>query len=67
MDNNSQVPDTPTVVLSLYEPKYVKFFKRYSDGKTFDNDSKETSEMLMNHGEFSSYIQMMRELSIGKY
>ena len=52
MDNNSQVPGTPTVVLSLYEPKYVKFFKRYSDGKTFDNDSKETSEMLMNHGEF---------------
>ena len=52
LENNSQFPGTPTVVLSLYEPKYVKFFKRYSDGKSFENDSKETSKMIMNHGEF---------------
>ena len=52
LENNSQFPGTPTVVLFLYEPKYVKFFKRYSDGKSFENDFKETSKMIMNHGEF---------------
>ena len=51
LDNNSQTPSTPTVILSLYEPKYVKFFQRYSDGKKFDNNSKEISEMFMNYGE----------------
>ena len=55
--HNTQREDTPTIVLSLFEPKKVSFFKDYtSDGKTWDvkvpDKLEEVEAMTTGHGEF---------------
>ena len=49
--NNSQKNKTPTVVLALQNPKTIKFFKRFSDGKKFEKDLQEIDKLEMLHGD----------------
>ena len=50
--NNSQKEGTPTVVLALKCKKDVTFYKRYSNGKKFeDGRGTKVDSMTMNHGD----------------
>ena len=50
--NNSQKEGTPTVVLALKCKKDVTFYKRYSNGKKFEDDrGTKVDSMTMNHGD----------------
>ena len=50
LENNSQMKDTPTIVLSLCASKTVSFSKRYSNGTKF-SDANVVDSMTMNDGE----------------
>ena len=48
--NNSQKPDTPTIVISFGCSKTIKFFKRYVEGGKFTK-SKEIDELVLDDGD----------------